>query len=447
MPFDVSTVEGRSNERFRRAILTSLVSVLFYVINVMTVLISVPLTLNYLGAERYGLWMIISSLITILGFADMGMGNGLLNAIADANGRDDRNTAKACVSSIFYALVGMASLFGIIWIVLYPYVSWGEVLNVVTPKATVEAGPAISVLVWCALVGLPLGLVQKIYDGYQEGYINGLWRVGGSLLGLGSLLFAIHLQADLPWLVFSMAGTPVLIQFFSGIVLFNRRPWLRPRRRMFQRDVFIRVLRSGWLFFILQFAAVLGFQSDNLVIAHFLGASQVSQYAVPMKLFMFVPSLINFFLIPLWPAYGEAIVRKDISWVLATFKRSLFISFSVSLVLSIFLVVFGRAIIGLWVGPEIHPDLVFLVGLGLWVVLLGIAGPLSVFLNGANKIGFQSVSAIVMVICNIVLSIFLVQKIGVPGPVYGSLVSWFLFSLIPIAFYVPRLFSSWKTME
>ena len=41
--------------------LTAISSAVAKVITVVTMLISVRLTLNYLGTERYGLWMTISS--------------------------------------------------------------------------------------------------------------------------------------------------------------------------------------------------------------------------------------------------------------------------------------------------------------------------------------------------------------------------------------------------
>jgi O-antigen/teichoic acid export membrane protein len=397
IPFETDTPEGRSNERLRRVALTALVSVFAQGVSVFTMLISIPLTLNYLGAERYGLWITISSLITVLGVADFGMGNGLLNAIAEANGRNDRKAAESYVSSAFFMLTGVALFFGILWMIIYPHVSWNWLFNVTTPKAMAEMGPALSIFVWCMLLNLPIGLVQKIQDGYQEGYVNGLWRAGGSLLGLSNVLLAIYLQADLPILVLAMAGSPVLALFFNALVLFGRqRPWLQPRWQMLNQAAFTRIFRYGLLFFVLQLAVAIGFQSDNLVIAHFLGASQVPQYAVPMKLFMLIPSMLSFVIAPLWPAYGEAITRKDVAWVLKIFKRSLLLSFSISLPLSLFLMVFGGRLIQFWVGSEIQPDIILLTGLGLWVILLSLGGPISIFLNGTNVIGFQIVSASLM---------------------------------------------------
>jgi O-antigen/teichoic acid export membrane protein len=88
--FDTSTSEGRASERHRRIALTGLVSVAAKAVSIITMLIVVPLTLNYLGAERYGLWMTISSVIAMMVFADFGIGNGLMNAITESYGKNDK---------------------------------------------------------------------------------------------------------------------------------------------------------------------------------------------------------------------------------------------------------------------------------------------------------------------------------------------------------------------
>jgi hypothetical protein len=78
-PFDTNTEEGRSNERLRRVTLTALTSAFAQGISIIAMLVSTPLVFKYLGSERYGLWLAISSLVVVIGFADLGMGNGLLN--------------------------------------------------------------------------------------------------------------------------------------------------------------------------------------------------------------------------------------------------------------------------------------------------------------------------------------------------------------------------------
>ena len=71
-PFDTFTDDGRSKERYRRVVLSAGSSFVNKGVTILTGLISVPLTVHYLGTERYGLWMTISSTIAFLTFADLG---------------------------------------------------------------------------------------------------------------------------------------------------------------------------------------------------------------------------------------------------------------------------------------------------------------------------------------------------------------------------------------
>jgi len=99
---DKSTEEGKSNERYRRILLTALMTGIVKVVSVIINLFTVPLTLKYLGSERYGLWMSISSILSLISFADLGLGNGLLNSIAQANARNKIKQAKVAITSTFF---------------------------------------------------------------------------------------------------------------------------------------------------------------------------------------------------------------------------------------------------------------------------------------------------------------------------------------------------------
>ncbi len=45
-------------------------------------LLLIPLTIRYLGTEQYGIWMAITSVTSMLLWADLGLGNGLLTKLA-----------------------------------------------------------------------------------------------------------------------------------------------------------------------------------------------------------------------------------------------------------------------------------------------------------------------------------------------------------------------------
>jgi O-antigen/teichoic acid export membrane protein len=441
--FDTSTSEGRSKERYRRVALTAIASGIAKCISILTGLITIPLTLDYLGVERYGLWMTISSVVLILGFADLGMGNGLLNAISEANGKDDREAAVNYVSSGFFMLLGVALLITLAFILAYPYVPWPRVFNIKSNLAIQEAGPAITAFVAILAVNLPLGVVQRVQLGYQEGYQTNLYQCLGSIFGLIGVLLVIYLQGGLPWLVLSMAGGPTLAVLINWVSLFRfRHPWLLPRWRSATFTSAKRIFRIGLMFLVLHLAMAFSFASDNLVAAQILGPEAVTQYSVPMRMFSILPMIMSMLAGSLWPAYGEAIARGELAWVRKTLIMSLLITFLTVALPSLFLVLFGVQIIHFWVGPEITPSFLLLSGMGIWTILLTLGSTLAMFLNGANIIRLQIFCASLFGIGALLSKIFLTYIIGLPGIVWGTVICYICFVVVPYIFYVPKIMTT-----
>lgn len=437
--FDTSNESGRSMERYRRAALTTLVSVGARGISILTSLITVPLTLNYLGVERYGVWVTVSSMITMLGLADLGIGNGLLNAIAGASGRDDQAESARVVSSGFIALALIAAGIVSFFLVLYPVIPWARVLNLQSAQATAEAGPVVAVLVITFVCGMPLSIVSKVRRAYQEGFIDSLWGIAGSISGLLAVLVAVRMQAGLPALALSMAGAPLLCVAANGVWLFYREyPWLRPRWTNASAGVARGLLSVGGYFFILQVAGAVAYQSDSIVLAQVMGPQYVAQYAVPMKIFMLVPSILGVAFISLWPAYTEALARGDHSWVWRTFLRSVKIAFVVSLPVSGILVIVAGPLLMAWVGPAIHPGRSLLLAAGTWAVVNAVSVAISMYFNGIGVLRFQAIVSVLMMFANVILSIALTNRLGVSGVLWGSVVAQVVFILLPSTIYLYR---------
>lgn len=64
--------------------------------------VSVPLTVRYLGAERYGVWVTTSSFLEFLSFTDFGLAHSLTNALGKAYGEDRRELARSFISSAIF---------------------------------------------------------------------------------------------------------------------------------------------------------------------------------------------------------------------------------------------------------------------------------------------------------------------------------------------------------
>jgi len=403
-------------------------------------IVSVPLSLGYLGQERYGMLVTLTSIGGMLGFADLGLGNGLVNAIAEAYGHNDRESARRCVSSAFFILSVVSLIVVIALAVGLNVAPWPRVFNVTSVTASGEAGLSAAVFICCFAVTLPLTVAQKVQAGYQESFITSLWQAAGTVFALATLVFVVQRRASLPWMVLSLAGGPMLAALLNSAWVFKlKRRWLAPRLSLVDGDTAQRLLRTGSLFLVLQLSAAVAYQTDSLIVAQVLGAKRVPEYAVPMTLFQVSPFLLSLVLTPLWPAYAESLASGDVGWIRKSFRRSLILALSVNVPAAILLTLGGRSIIRLWVGSAIGPSSLLLFSLGAWTIVNSFNGPLAMLLNGIQALRFQVVCALTMAVANLGLSIVLTHRVGVAGVVLGTVVSQVLFILLPSFIFVPRV--------
>jgi O-antigen/teichoic acid export membrane protein len=440
-PFDTATPEGRSAERYRRVAWSTLLSTVARFVGMGTGFISVPLVGAYLGSDRYGIWLQMSSFVAVLGPLDLGIGLGLLTVVSDAYGRDDREAARRAISTAIAMLSLIASLIVVVFGIAYFVIPWARVFNVTTEPAISEAGPAAAVLFGSFALGLPLGIVGQVQLAHQAGYVSSAWAIVGNLGSFVALLAVIALHGSLPMLVLALTGVGLVAAILNGWFLFRmQRPWLMPRVADIDLRAARPLLKVGFFFLVLQIAGLAAYSIDNIVIAQILGSGAVQEYAVPTKLFVLAPTFLSYALVPLWPAYRESMARGDGAWVKRTLRRSLILAAVVNIPSTLFLIVTGPFLIQIWVPAlHLHPTMLLLVGLGSWTILNTVNGPFAMLFNGANIVGFQAVCAISMAIANVTLSILLVQRIGVSGAIYGSVIAQVIFVLLPELWYLRRL--------
>ena len=83
------------------------------------ILLMVPLTLKMLGVYNNGVWLTISSVLIWLDVMDLGLGNGMRNAVASYLGTNQIQKVREAVSSTFIMLtVIVISLLLIIYIAI-----------------------------------------------------------------------------------------------------------------------------------------------------------------------------------------------------------------------------------------------------------------------------------------------------------------------------------------
>ena len=434
---DLTSHAGRAAERNRRVALSALSSGLAWVTSVATTLVMVPVVLRHLGAERYGVFATITAIAGLVGWADLGIGNGLMSEVAAAQGRDDSGSIARAVSTAFFALLGLSVLLAALFGSLYPFVPWSSVFNVAGRGAS-GVGAAAAAFAAGVLLALPLGVVQRAEMGMQETFVASAWQALGSLLGLAGVVVAVTVGASLPYIVLAVSVAPALALAGNGVQLFfRRRAWLRPTLRNVDRDSAAGLLRVGLLFFVLQIAVAVAYESDALVVTQILGPAAVTTYSVTMRVFLVVPAFAGFVLAPLWPAYGEAISRGDAQWVRHTLRRALWGGLLLSISGAGALALVARPLIHAWAG--FRPPLLLVVAAAIWIVVMTTGAVLAAFLNGARVVRAQVVLALLMMTTNLGLSIAFTRWVGVSGVIWGSIAAESGVVVIIVTVLAPRV--------
>jgi O-antigen/teichoic acid export membrane protein len=424
--------------RYQRAGLTFLASVAASGASVLVSFITIPILLSYLGAARFGVWMTLYSFVSMLGFLDLGVGLGLLTALAHSYGTDDRAEANRYVSSAAVTMISAALLFAVLFLALYPQVSWGAVFNVPSELER-ETRLGVLMLAGCVLLGIPASLPARVQAGYQRGYVSSLWDLLGRAITVPAILAGIYSGAGIPTLVAIMFGVPVLTGLLNGIGLVRyQAPWLKLSIANVDASSVTWILRKGVLFFILNGMMSIAFASDDLIITQIFGPQAVGAYAVPRTLFQLVSGVVGLVLVPLWPAYGEALAKGDKLWIVTTLRRSLFAGIGMAALGAGLLVLFGNSILMLWTHSGLQVSVWLLIGFALWTIMATAGSAISMLLNAASVIRFQVVVAVAMAFTAILAKIVFARLFGPTGIIWGTATAYGLVSLLPTLVYLRR---------
>ena len=432
--FDTSTAEGRSNERYRRAALTTATAMVARGLGIFTGLAWVRLSLSYLGKERYGLWMAIGSIVTWANLADLGLARGMQNHLSEANGRDDRELASRYVATGLVSLTVLALALAVVVAPLIFIVPWSSVLNVKDPSLAEEARYVVAAVFACFLLEFPLSVVPTIYAAYQRGYVANLFNILGSLVSLGTLIGVTRFQMTLPMLILATGGSAVLINLVNFGYVLKEMPWLRPRLRFASLSTLRRLAGTSVALFVFQIGALLINETQNVIIARRLGLSQVAEWSVFSRVYLLPAIFIQMIDSPLIPAFREAHVRGEHDWLRTAFWRVTKLKMVIALVAAGLYLVCGNLAATLLSGQSMvfSRDIWLAAGFLLIVAIWNVS--FNDLMIAVDRLRLLVITVLVNGLVTPVLSYVLAPRWGLLGvvlatPVFSLLVSAWLLPL------------------
>jgi O-antigen/teichoic acid export membrane protein len=394
--------------------------------------VTLPLTVRYLGKFEYGVWVTISTSVVMFSVLDLGIANTLTNFISEAYAEDDRAKAQGYFATAFWLTVGITVILGAASLLIWQRLDWGAVLNLKDPLMIERARMCVAISMAFFLLSLPLNLANRVLGGYQQVHISNYFAMINSVLGLVAILSVILGGGNMVHLMLAYCGA-----MLTGAVLLNlwlclwAKPWIRPHPGKVSRAVAQKLFGQGALFFVLQLTILVVFNSDNLVITHFSGASEVTPYSVAWRLANYASLLQTMLLPSFWPAFTEAYQKREMAWVRGTYRsmvrKTMFAVTAAALLMGLA----GQPVIRVWAGPAAVPSKLLLWTMAGWAVLSSLTTNQALLLTATGRLRLQTTVAVLAAITNLCLSIVLVQRIGSEGVILATIFSFAVFMVVP----------------
>jgi len=382
-------------------------------------LLLVPLTIHYVNPTQYGIWLTLSSIIGWLGFFDIGFGNGLRNKFAEAMAKGEHELARTYVSTTYGILTIIIGTVLVIFLCINPFLEWSRILN--TPSEMSHELSILALIVFVFFcVQFILQLITTILTASQEPAKASFFNFLGSLFSLVIIFILTKTtKGNLIYLGTVLGLTPVLVLIASSIWYYNTKyKKYAPSIKYVKFSYAKNLMTLGIKFFIIQIAAVVIYQTSNIIIAQLFGPTEVTPYNIAFKYFGIISMGFGIIMVPLWSAFTEAWIKKDIPWIKNTVKRLIQLWGLVSLV-TLIMLVFSNIVYKAWV-KEITVPLSTSIVMAVYVIINAWCAIFAHFLNGVGKIKLQLYSGSFGALVNIPLSIFLGRQLGIYGVVLST---------------------------
>lgn len=387
-------------------------------------LILVPLTIHYLNPTKYGIWITLSSIIGWFGFFDIGLGHGLRNRFAEALATGKYELAKTYVSTTYAILALIIGCVLCLFYLINPFLNWGKVLNVSDELALNSELSILALVVFTFFcLRFVFKLITTILMADQRPAMASLFDLLGKIIVL-AIIFVLTKTTDgsLLYLGIVMSSAPVFVLFISSIWFYSGKYGAyKPSLKFVDFSKANDLLKLGGKFFIIQIAAVLLYQTNNIIISHLFGPAEVTPYNVAFKYFSILTMGFSIILSPFWSAFTEAWAKNEINWI-QRMMRKLFQTWGLILLTGIVMTFISQWVYQAWVGKEIAITLTMSALVAIWVILNAWNGIFGQFLNGIGKIKLQLYMGIGAAIVNVPLAIFLGSKIGIEGVLLANII-------------------------
>jgi len=394
-----------------------------YVVSSLVSLVALPFMLHAYGKSVYGVFMLASSLVGIIGLLDFGLTIILIKEVAQAT-TGDRARHLIRFGALCFSILGVACAL-ILWVIsaqpalfksLTP-VEYGLLKDILLVHAVTQ------LIIWPTKMGNIILSGKQRYDAVS--LANVITAVGTSAM----IPLALFLKRGPLFLTAAMMAVTAAtsLALFGYALVVQRREGGHEERTPWPPGLGKRVFRIAFPVFVAQLAAFLMLQqSDRLVLGIFLGAGAIALYEVAAKFGSLMTQAVSLLVSAVPPFVAQMEVTADKKTTERFFLRGSRYLSCLLVPIHLVLIVTAPEIVRLWIGNGYSASILPARLLLFATMLLPLHYLADSILVARDLYKKWMPYAIFTAVLNVALSLVLVKPLGISGVALGTLISYFV---------------------
>jgi len=382
----------------------------------------IPLTIHYINASQYGIWLTISSLVAWMNTFDIGLSNGLRNKIAHSLALDEKENIAKYISTTYVILFLISLLTFIVFFGIGSLFNWNDLLNI-QHSIDYNVWPIVIIALGSFCIQFFLQPINSVLIAMHQPFKSSLILLfGQALTFVLTFLLTIFTKGNLMTLVVVVAGSPVFVFLLANILLYSTSlKDFSPKFKFVDFKSARSLLNVGGAFFFIQIGALILYQTDNIVITRTLAPEEVTVFNVAYKYFSILTISFSIIITPYWSAFTDAYAKNDMAWIKMSVNKMRRFCLYVS-ILAVILYFFADIFYSLWVGKAVVVPKSLSFAIAIYVIVQTWQVIHAYVLNGVGKLRMQLILIVSTGIINIPLSVLLIKHLGISGTVVANII-------------------------
>lgn len=414
----------------QRSVFQSLVSqisysLVFKTLAIFVSLYSIRLQIEYLGLEKFGMWVLIFGVVNWLIFFDLGIANGLRNKVSEALSREDYETIQKYISTGLFAIFVFVSACFLVVLAASNIFDFGELLGVEAAFKD-EVNKAVFASFVLVLTSFFFNIVNQLLHAFKLTNYVVFGQFGASFMAM-ILLFHVERNGsgNLLFVALVFGGSLVVSSLLLNVMFFLKYKSVFPKLSKIESKKIKELLSLGFTFFWLQVVILIIFSSDRLIIMHLFDSVEVAYYDILYRYLNIIVIFNSIVCAPLWAMFTHLKTLGQVDKMKQALEKFYWLQLAYVFIF-IAALSCSKIVFEIWLGAAIYDwDKFEFIPMACMLYLFVVYTGFSNIMNGLQQTKGQLICGTIGALINVPLSIYFVKGLGfgVDGVLYSTLIS------------------------